>query len=478
MNNAGASIISALGGGSGVNFIQLAEDLSDATYSFQRFNLQSRNETLTARISSASLLRNSLTQLAAAIGDRVRGGDLAPRATVGSPSVVDVTTTSGVVPSGSYSLEVTRLAQGQTLVMPAYGSKDDLVGGGTLAFRFGEVDGASFTEGTGAGALEIAVEATDTLGDLAGRINSQSGGKLKAYVAEGSNGAQLVIKGGEGAQSGFVLEPVSAAVTPADVPGDLAYLAWDPASDAGELRQFALDAEFTLDTIAMSSATNKVAGLPEGLTFDLKSTNTGAPATIAFSNDTGAISGVMQDFVAALNDLATALNEEAAAFGGTLGNDGGARALKRDLAELAGKTVMPTADEGEPSTLADLGLRITREGRFELDTERLAATLAASPDGAAAMFTTGPFGLYATMDRLARDNTLRTNPGTLGGSMLRFEALVERNDAKLEKIAESQESLRLRLTRDLVAAERRVSASQTTLTFLQQQIRAWNGSDS
>ncbi|MHA7820972.1 MAG: flagellar filament capping protein FliD [Erythrobacter sp.] len=476
MENPGASIISALGGGSGVNFIQLASDLSDASFSFQRSTLQARNETLNARISSASLLRNSLTQLASALGDRVRNGDLAPTANIGNPSVVRVSTTSGVVPSGNYSLEVSQLAQGQTLVSQSYASKDDFVGEGTFTIRFGEVAGGTFAEDTSQSALDIAVEATDTVESLAAKINSSGGGALRVYVAEGTGGAQLVIKGGEGAQSGFVIESTSTAASPSAVPGDLTYLAWDPSTDAGELRQSALDALFELDTISISSASNKVTSLPEGLSFDLTATNAGAPASISFSNNTSAITDVMEDFVAALNDLATGLAEEAAAFGGTLGNDNGARQLKRDLAQLTGVTVMPTAADGEPSTLGDLGLKITREGKFELDAERLAETLAASPDGAAAMFTNGPFGLFATIDGLARDNTLRTNPGTLGGSVLRYEAQVARNDEKLERIAESQESMRERLTRDLVAAERRIAASQSTLGFLQQQIDVWNGS--
>lgn len=477
MNNPGSSIISALGGGSGVDFIGLADDLSNATFSFQRINLETRNEALEARISAASLLRNSLTQLASALGDRIRNGDLAPTANVGNPSVVDVSTTTGIVPNGSYSLEVEQLARGQTLVSNSYASQDDLVGEGTLTIRFGEVDGATFAEDTGRSALDITLEPTDTVATLASKINSASGGALKAYVATGTGGAQLVIKGEDGAASGFVLEPASSAAAPTSTPGDLTYLAWNPASDAGGLRQTSRDALFKLDTIAMSSASNTVTGLPEGLSIELKATNLGAPTTIGFTNDTGKITGVMNDFVAALNDLATQLNEEAAAFGGTLGNDSGARALKRDLTRLASTVVMPGAAEGEPRTLGDLGLKITREGKFELDPERLDQTLADQPDKAAAMFTTGPFGLFATMDKLARNNTLRTNPGTLGGSVLRYEAQVERNDEKLEKIAEQQENMRVRLTRDLVAAERRIAASQSTLTFLQQQIGVWNKDD-
>ncbi len=477
MDNPASSIISALGAGSGVNFIQLADDLSEATFAFQRSNLEQRNETLEARISSAALMRSTLNNLASALGDRIRNGDLSPRASVGNLDVVSVSTTSGITPSGTYSLEVSQLAQGQTLVSQSYGSREDLVGEGTLTIRFGTVNGATFTEDTEQPALDIAVEASDTLATLATKISSQSGGALDAYVAEGTGGAQLVIKGQDGAVNGFVIEANSSALLPTDTPGDLTYLAWNPATDAGELRQSSRDALFELDSVAMSSASNTVTGLPEGLTFNLIGTNIGAPTTISFSNDPGAITGVMQDFVAALNDLASLVNEEASALGGTLGNDPGARELKRDIARLTNETVMPGAEGDEPSTLSELGLRITREGTFELDTERLNATLTAYPDATAAMFTTGAFGVFATIDNLARDNSLRSDPGSLGGSLVRYEAQIERNDEKLEKIAEQQDDLRARLTSDLVAAERRIAASQSTLTFLQQQIDAWNGNN-
>ena len=457
-----------------MDFIQLANDLSDATYAFQRSTLQSRNETLEARISSAAVIRSSLTQLASALGDRMRSGDLSPRVNLGNSSVASVSTTSGITPKGSYSLEVTQLARGQTLASKTYGAASDLVGEGSITIRFGTVDGTSFAEDTGNAALDITVDASDTLTSLAAKISSQSDGRLEAYVANGTNGAQLIIKGQDAAASGFVIEPTSAATSPSAVPGDLTYLAWGPASDTGELRQGALDAEFLLDTVAMTSASNTVTGLPEGIGLTLTATNVGAPTTLSFTNDTSAITDFMNDFVAALNDLTGQLGTEAAAFGGTLGNDAGARELKRDLARLTSETVMPGAEEGEPSTLADLGLKITREGNFELDTERLSATLTANPEATAAMFTTGPFGIFATMDRLARDNTLRSNPGSLGGSLVRYEAQIERNEERLSKIADQQESLRARLTTQLVAAERQISGSQSTLSFLEQQIAAWN----
>ncbi|MCK0097886.1 flagellar filament capping protein FliD [Qipengyuania sp. S6317L1] len=475
MENQGSSIIQALGAGSGIDFIQLASDLSQATFDPQRANLNSRTEALTARISAASLLRSSLNDLAAALGDRVRNGDLSPTPSLTNPAIADVSTTSGIAPQGTYSLEVSQLASGQTLALQDYSSGSDLVGEGTLNIRFGTVNGASFTEDTGQTALAIQMTDADTLSSLAGKISAGSDGKLFAYVAQGSGGAQLVIKGEDGATNGFVLEP--AGGSGAGGPGDLGYLAWSPASDAGELRQSAQDAIFELDTVQITSSSNTVTGLPEGISLELLETNVGAPATLSFSNNTGAISAVMTDLVAALNDIVGLLSEASSGLGGALTNDQGARELRRDLSALTTQRVIPGAAEGEPSTLADLGLKITREGTFAFDSGRLNDTLTASPDAAAAMFTAGPFGVFATIDNLARDNTLSSDSSSLGGSVARYQAQIERNDERLADIAEDQEQLRNRLTRSFVSAQSVVASSQSTLSFLQQQIDAFNQSN-
>jgi flagellar hook-associated protein 2 len=472
MENQGSSIIQALGAGSGIDFIQLANDLSEASFEPRRANLESRNAALEAQISAASLIRSSINDLASALGDRVRNGDLSPQPSLGNPAVADVTTTTGIAPQGTYSLEVTQLAQSQTLASQSYTAGTDLVGEGTLNIRFGTISGASFTEDTDQVALAIEVTADDTLNSIASKISSESDGKLFAYVAEGSNGAQLVIKGEDGAQSGFVLEPSSAGGSA--TPGDLSYLAWSPATDTGELRQASQDAVFSLDTVELTSSSNSVTGLPEGIGLTLNATNVGAPTTLSFGTNNEAISAVMTDFVAALNDVVLLLNQEASGLGSTLGNDSGARGLRADLSGLANEVVMPNAEEDEPSTLGDLGLSITREGTFQLDSERLNATLSASPDGAAAMFTAGAFGVFATIDNLARDNTLFSDPGSLGGSVTRYEAQIERNDERLERVAENQEALRNRLTRSFIAAQSNVTQSQSTLSFLQQQIDAFN----
>jgi flagellar hook-associated protein 2 len=481
METSGSSIISALGAGSGVDFIQLAGDISDASFAVQRQSVTSRRERLEAQISAAAQLRGSITSLASALGDRIRNGDLAPRAEIGNPAVARVTVPAGLAPRGNFDLEVRQLAEGQTLVSKSYASADALAGAGTLTVRFGTVDGASFTGDAARAPLDIEVTAEDTLATVAGKITQAGGGAITAYVAEGPNGAQLVLKGADGAASGFVLEAAGAGGGSGSgsggVAGDLAYLGWEPASDAGELRGTAQDAVYLLDTVERTSPTNRVTGLPGGFGLTLTGTNTGAPTNLAFTSNTEAMSGVMNDFVAAMNDIASQLATLAAPIGGELGNDPGARELRRDLAGLAGRIVMPNAADGAPRTLGDLGLAITREGTFRLDTARLNQALDNNPDAVAAMFTIGASGVFATVDRFARENSLVTDPGSLGGSLRRFETQLASADERLTAIADQQEGLRERLTKQFVASERRVAASQSTLNFLRAQVAAWSSDD-
>ncbi|WP_324262758.1 flagellar filament capping protein FliD [Altererythrobacter sp. H2] len=467
MDSSTSSLVSRLGGGSGVDMVKLASDLAEARYATQIARLESRNEQLEARVSAAAQLRGQFSQLASALGERIRTGDLSPQATIGSPAVAGVSVAPGASPRGSYSLEVTRLAQGQVLALPGPASAADPVGEGALTIRFGSVADGGFTADSGRNPLEFTVAAGETLEQVAARITAANAG-VSAYVANGTNGPELVLKGGEGGASGFIVE-----VTNTGSAGPLDGLGWNPASDSGQLRQGAQDAAFLLDTVAMTSPTNRVTNLPAGIQLDLRGTNTGAPTTIGFADRSGQVAGVMGDLVAALNDIAGQVRALGDPQAGDLGSDPGLRALRSAFASLSAAVVMPNAATGEPRTLGDLGLSLNRDGSFRLDSDRLNRTLTESPQGAAAMFTTGLFGVFATVDRLARTASSRADPGSLAGSEARYSAQLQRNADALDKIAEQQERLRERMTREFVSADTRVASSNSTLSFLRTQIDMW-----
>jgi flagellar hook-associated protein 2 len=466
--SATAQIVSALGGGSGINTAQLAEQLAAAQFAPRLERLTAKNEKLTAQISSASNLKSLMTTLSSSIGSLIRTGDLAVTPAISNNSVATVTkgTATG---SGTYTLEVTSLANAQKLVTPAYASSTATVGSGKLTLRFGTIAGGSFTADADRAQVDITIPTGATLADVAAAINKANTG-VSAYVANGSAGAQIVLKGQEGAANGFVLE-----ATP-DVGGEaLADLAWTPASAGTRLKSTASDAAYRIDGINYVSKSNTLNDIVPGLNMKLTATNVGNPATISFSDPSSGISTAMSDLVGALNEVVSKLNTAMDKTSGELNNDPGARALRAALTELPGVKIMPNAAEGKPSTLADLGLKIERDGSFSLDSTRLSNTLKASPQDAGAMWTTGIFGVFATVDRIARAASSTTGI-SLGSSITRYTALQKTATEKKSDLTDKQEALRQQLVTRFASMDTRVSGSQSTLTFLKAQMDAWNAS--
>lgn len=464
-----SSIVSALGGGSGIDMVGLASNLAVAQFEGRTTRLTTRAEALDRQISAAASLKGKLLELASALGDRVRNGDLSPQPAVANSAVASASIVAGTAPAGSFSLEVLGLAASQTLASGAFPVATSAVGAGTLTLRFGTVAGTGFTQDIAHPAVPITIPSGATLADVAAAINAAGAG-VSAYVANTAEGAKLVLKGQEGAANGFTLEA-------AETPGEegLAALAWDPASGtAARLIASSADARFKLDGLEMTSTTNSVAEPAPGLNLTLRATNIGAPTQITFANPSAAVTTAMQDLTNALNEIATELNAAVNPQNGDLARDSGARALRQMFSQLAAKLTMPAAANGAPRTLADLGLATTREGGFRLDGPRLASTLKADPRGAAAMFTAGLYGVFATIDGLARNATSVGNPGSLAGSITRYTAQQAQIGIEQTKLAEAQERLRAQLTARFSSADVRVGASKSTLSLLQSQIAAWN----
>lgn len=463
------SLVSALGAGSGVDMAALATNLATAQFASRVDRLTTKSETLTAQISSASNIKSMLMNLSTSLGDMVRTGSLSPKPQVANPSVASASLSGTRQPSGSYSLEVTALAKGQTLASPKIGAKEP-VGAGKLTLRFGAVDADPFVDDPDQKPLTLDVPAGATLADVATLINGKNAG-VTAYVASTPAGAQLVLKGKEGAASGFVVEAAETSGSPG-----LSRLAWAPgAPGQSQLLASASDAAFKVDGLPLTAASNTLTDVIPGVTLKLAAT-TDKPTTVSFADTSASITSAMTDLTGALNEIAAALNTATEPNTGELRADSGARAFKLKMSQLAGSAVMPSAT-GAAKTLADLGLSTQRDGTFVLDNKRLAATIASDPEGVAAMFTNGLYGVFSSIDKLYRGVSSSSDPGSLGGSIARFNKQLAQASEDKTELADKQETLRASLTARFARSDTRISQSQATLSFLQNQIDAWNKSD-
>lgn len=469
--NATSQLLQSLGAGSGIDMVSLASNLATAQFAAKNDRLSSQAETLERQISTASTLKSAISNLAASMGTRVRVGDLSPQPQIANMAIATGTLSGTTQPKGSYSLEVTSLAASQTLVSPAYTAGTDPVGSGSLRLRFGTVLGGTFTEDTGHAAVDITIASGATLNDVALAINAQNAG-VTAYVSNTTAGAKLVLKGADGAANGFVLEATETVGEEG-----LANLVWNPSMPATDrLLASASNANFKVDGLPVTSASNSVTDAIPGVTLKLTATNSGLPTQVSFSDPSTAIKEAMADLTSALNEVMAALNEATNSKTGDLARDSGAQALRRTMSGLTNMIIMPAAPEGTPRTLADLGVSIQRDGTFILNDARLTETLKNQPLAAGAMFTNGLYGVYATIDGIARSASISTNPGSLAGSIARMTTKVTDIAEEQVKLAEKQETLRAQLISRFAYADSAVGSSKSTLSFLKNQIAAWNKS--
>ena len=479
----GSALATALGGGTGVDMTQLATNVADAEFAGQLANIATQNTTLTTEISSATQLRSDLLALSSSLGTAVQSGSLSA-----SPSVVDSTVASASLPIGesgaasSYSLEVDSLASPQVLTSATYASATATIGSGTLTINTGTIANGRFTAGS-ASPVSITIPSGATLTDAVAAING-SGSRVTAYLATVGSGVQLVLKGAQGAASAFTLSATENAGDPG-----LAALAWDPATGApSRLAESAGDASYKLDGIAETSPSNTIPSAAPGLALQLTGTNPGNPTTISYSDPSSNIVSAMQSFTTALNGIVSELTTDMAgspgasgsgtSSAGALRSDLAAQSLQAQLQQLCGQVIMPGAAAGAPATLADLGLSLGQNGSFTLSTTVLNAALKANPTAVAGMFTTGASGVYDSVFNLVNGVTSTSQPGSLDYSMSTYITDQTNLAIKQTAVETQQSALRTQLISQYAATNAEVATDKSTLSYLQDQIAAWNNTNS
>ncbi|WP_428333084.1 flagellar filament capping protein FliD [Novosphingobium sp.] len=473
VGSATQALLTELGVSGNINASSLADQLSTAEYSGQVDHLNSNNSTLGTQISDASSLMNMMSTLTSSLDSLINAGSLSSQPQIANSAVATVSagTVSG---SGTATLEVDTLAQGQTIASQSIPATTTDVGSGSLTITLGTVSGTTFTAGSKA-AITVNVGAGDTLAQLASAIN-HSGAGVSAYVATNSTGQQLVITGPQGAANAFT---ISASEDAAD-PG-LAKYAYSPSttgtSGGATLAAPATDASYILNGVSRTATSNSITDAAPGISLNLTGTNVGSPTSISFTSPTSAINSAMTDLVTALNSIVGTLNTDTA-IGGPLNNNPGARAMMQALSSLSSIKIMPDATAGQPSTLGDLGLTTNRDGTFTLDATVLGKAIGANSAAVTAMFTTGIHGVYGTIYDLSASFSDPTNPNSLAGSSADLTRQQTANTTLLAKIATEQATLRTTLLAQFSALNAAVTADKSTQSFLTQQIALWTNSSS
>ncbi|MBD3813463.1 MAG: flagellar filament capping protein FliD [Betaproteobacteria bacterium] len=397
-------------------------------------------------------------------------------ATPSDPSVFSATAGSTAVP-GNYTVEVSKLAQSQSLVAAGQASSTAAIGNGTattVTFDFGTIGGGTLTNGVysgaaftsnGNGTASITIDSTNnTLEGIRDAINSASMGVTATIVNDGSGTPyRLALTSGSSGASN------SMKITTSGGDGSIgSLLGYDPASTQNLTQTIAAqNADLTVNGIAITSASNTVSEAIQGVTLTLTNT-TAAPASLTVARDTTAINTAASGFVDAYNALASQIKSRSAyatngSAGGALAGDGTLRVMQDQLRGIFNTP----ASGGTLTSLAEVGIAFQKDGSLSLDSSKLNSAISANFSDVTNLFSSSTG--FAT--RLADWAQSTLDPGGLIDTRTQSlnKYVQDRND-EIDRLENQMTALQKKYTAEYTNLNLLLSRMNSTSTYLTQQL--------
>lgn len=364
MSFSGTSGISFAGLGSGIDSESIISRIVSLEQAgVQRLQIQQTQlRTKQAAYDQYKSLLNTLRSAASDLNQR-QSFDLIK----GSSSDATVATLSvGTATSpGTYSLEVTQLAQAHKL-----GSASQ-----TSATAALNMTGTFTVNGK-----DVNVVATDTLSTIASKINS-AGAEVTASILNGGTGSvYLTITANKTGASN--------AVTLADTSGTVS------ATLNFSTLLAAQDSNFKVDGISFTNSSNNVEGVIPGATINLLKTS--GTTTLTLTRDAEGIRGKVDSFVKAYNAILDYLDQtggfdKETLESGPLFSDSTVELIQDQL--FNGILQSPAGITGPYKNLLSIGIDLDSKGRMSLDSAKFDEALSANRDNVFSLF-----GASATFD--------------------------------------------------------------------------------
>jgi flagellar hook-associated protein 2 len=358
--------------------------------------LNTQEQTVQSRISAFGTLKSALAALQGAVHTLATPASFrAMTAKLADDSIGSATVGDGAV-AGTYSLEVTQLAQAHKLVSSGFSSVASTVGNGTLTFTFGTYANGTFTANGSVGAKTVTIApGQDSLAAIRDAVNGANVGVTASIVNDGSaNGQRLVFTStATGAANSLKITVADGDGNNTDAAG-LSQLAFDPAAAAGAGKNLtqsvaAQDALLKVDGIDVQSSSNTVQNAIAGVTLTLAKANTGNPTSITVAQSPGAAQAAVAGFVKAYNDLTTTITnltkyDTTTQQASILTGDSTVRLVQTQLRALIGGTIGGAS--ATLNTLAQVGITTGSDGQLTFDTAKFNTALSSNEAGVERLF--------------------------------------------------------------------------------------------
>ncbi len=475
--------ITSLGIGSGVDINSMVSQLV-AVESRPLVAMRDEAKSLQTQVSSYGQLSSLLGTLQTA-ANKLTSATLWNRATASSSDETAVSVTGSSAAPGSFAISVQKLATSQTVVSTSsYGAATEPVGAGTLTLDIGSWDlpPMNFVPHVGRTPVVVTTSASDTLQTLRDKIN-EAGAGVTASIVTDSSGARLSLRStATGAENGFRLTAADGDGNNTDAAG-LSRFAFDPASGNLNTEQKvpAANALATVNGINVSSATNELSTVVDGLTIRLRKEGPGS-VDVTVSSDREAVKTAVKDFAEAYNALAKTILDQtkydaASKVGGPLQGDSAATTLQRQLRGLLNTSSGASA---QFARLSDIGLELQRDGTLKVDSGKLDNATGNLAELKKA-FANSDLAVPANDGFARRYAALATQVlGSDGTLTTRTEGLRERlsrNSDNQTRLSERIDRYQARLVAQYTAMDANLSKLNALQTYMTQQLAALTASN-
>lgn len=476
--------------GSGLDVEAIVKALVDADVAPKTNALDRKESGLQAELTAVGTLKSSLATLQDSLAGLGDGSDF-DLLSIDSPDAVAVLQT-GSPASGQYTIDVNSLAASQVLASTGFTAASTAVGTGTITLKIGTPTYSSGTGGAYSGfapdaakTVDITIDDTNnTLSGIRDAINASSADVSASLVVDGNQTRLLITANDSGAGTAIAISTDDDDADDTNSSG-LSQLAYniDNGTFVGNLSEAraSQDANFVLNGLALTNASNSIAGLVDGLDFTLKKVTSSAE-TILIQRDSVGIESKVQAFVDAYNAYQTTISSlmDYTDAAGALSGDSTARRIQSAIRSAT--TGILTLPGNAFTALSDLGVTSDQYGQLTLDSADFQSALSSNSEDVKKFFsgTTLTSGLTDNTDSTGLADVLKdaidvyvnSSTGMLAAREDRIDiAISDIADDRLDVVARMA-SLEERYTRQFTAMDTLVGQLQGTSDFLTNQMDA------
>ena len=340
--------------------------------------VQNNISTEQSQVSALGRVSSALNQLQTAANALSNGQFLQQYSTSSSSPSVATATTSQLVTPGNYALNVTALAQAQSLVSQPQTSATSAVSG--LSGTFYIAVGSGTPQAVNLGSSDVSLTQAEDA------INALGIGVTASVVQSGNNQYKFVLASNStGTDNGFTLSSDSAGTSSlTEIPGLSA------STTTGE-SQAAANAAMSVNGIQVTSDSNTVSNVVNGVTFNVASIGL---TNVNVSTNTSAIDQNVRSYVTAYNNVQSLITNLSAPGSngqnqGILANSPALFTLQQNLYSVQTTPASSASLGNSPSYqyLAQIGLSLQSDGTLGFNQTTFNAALATAPTNVAAMFS-------------------------------------------------------------------------------------------